>query len=222
MAAKPKERIGGLTAIVVDPAVTEFRRRAARNRAAMTNRQRYDAARKRVRTDCPGWLIDHLDAIAADSQSRAGVAQIDSVIETGDGNRLAQFSGSVGQRPLPHPRTASRLDQLEPSLDLSATNQNRLRAVRPDGHHVEAAVETIDEIDVGVARLAPHGLGAWCATASEGMAGGILDPEVSLHLCQAESNHPVRVCANQQLAQKLTRHDLGGTLVEVTLEHWRV
>lgn len=64
--AKSETRIGGLTAIVVDPAIAEFQQNAARNRAAMTRRQRYDAARKRVRTDCPQWLIDRLDAIAAE------------------------------------------------------------------------------------------------------------------------------------------------------------
>lgn len=67
---KNEARVGGLTAIVIDPggidpAVAQFQQSAARNRAAMTRRQRYDAARKRVRTDCPQWLIDQLDAIAA-------------------------------------------------------------------------------------------------------------------------------------------------------------
>lgn len=58
--------VGGLTAVVVDPAIEQFRKTAAHNRSARTPKQKYDAARRRVRTDCPGWLIARLDEIAAE------------------------------------------------------------------------------------------------------------------------------------------------------------
>lgn len=93
---------------------------------------------------------------------------------------------------------------------------------RSDGHHVEAAVEAVDEIDVGMSRIAPHGFGARGASASEGVTGGVGDPEVGLDLGQPHHNLPIGVFSDQQLAQQLTRHDLGGTLVEVTFERWGV
>lgn len=77
MTKKTAARVGGLTVANIDPAVAEFRQTAARNRAARTNRQKYDAARKRVRIDCPQWLIDQLDAIAVQlntSRNQIGAA----------------------------------------------------------------------------------------------------------------------------------------------------
>jgi len=56
-----RKRKGGLR---LDPSVVEFQQRAAPNRAAQTNRQKYDAARTRVRADVPEWLRDELDAVA--------------------------------------------------------------------------------------------------------------------------------------------------------------
>ncbi len=89
---------------------------------------------------------------------------------------------------LPHSRTASSPHELEPFLDHATTNQDRLRPSRTDGHDVEAAVETVDEIDVGVAGLAPHRLGARCAATAVGVAGGIIDPEIRLDLGHAKDD----------------------------------
>lgn len=60
MSAQPKRK-GGLR---LDPAVIQFQQQAASNKAAQTARQKYDAARTRVRADVPEWLKDELDAIA--------------------------------------------------------------------------------------------------------------------------------------------------------------
>ncbi len=58
--SQPKRK-GGLR---LDPSVVQFQQQAASNKAAQTPRQRYDAARTRVRADVPEWLRDELDAIA--------------------------------------------------------------------------------------------------------------------------------------------------------------
>ena len=58
-----RKRKGGLH---LDPAVVQFQQQAASNRSAQTARQKYDAARTRVRADVPGWLKDELDVIAGE------------------------------------------------------------------------------------------------------------------------------------------------------------
>jgi serine protease inhibitor ecotin len=54
------------------------------------------------------------------------------------------------------------------------------------------------------------------------MAGGIADPEVGFNLRKAHGRRSVRMCPDQQLTEQLSRHDLGGTLVKGTVEHWGV
>lgn len=49
--AEQMYRKGGLSGL--DPAVAQFKQQAARNKAAMTRQQLYDAARIRVRIDLP-------------------------------------------------------------------------------------------------------------------------------------------------------------------------
>lgn len=58
-----RKRKGGLH---LDPAVIQFQENAASNRSAQTARQKYDAARTRVRADVPEWLKDELDALAGE------------------------------------------------------------------------------------------------------------------------------------------------------------
>jgi serine protease inhibitor ecotin len=54
------------------------------------------------------------------------------------------------------------------------------------------------------------------------VAGRIFDSEVCLDLGQPHDNVSSGVLSYQQFAQEFARHDLGGTLVEVTLERWGV
>jgi hypothetical protein len=67
------ERKGGLKN--VDPAVREWQRGAATNEAALTNRQRYERARVRVRIDVPEAVAHGLERESATwetSQSQLG------------------------------------------------------------------------------------------------------------------------------------------------------
>ncbi len=133
--------------------------------------------------------------------------------------RLAELARSVGQRPLPHPRTASRPDQIESLHDHAPTDQDRLRVSRPNRHHVEAVVETVDEIDVRAPGLAPHGFGSRGATTAKGVAGGVVDPEIGLDLGQANRRlSPSSRSRTKSFPEQIPRHDLGGTLVEVARE----
>ena len=70
MARRP-ERKGGLRA---DPDTVEWAEGAAKNRAAMTYRQLYDAERVRVRVDVPDWLKRDLTNIA--KEQGTSVSQI--------------------------------------------------------------------------------------------------------------------------------------------------
>jgi hypothetical protein len=54
------------------------------------------------------------------------------------------------------------------------------------------------------------------------VAGRVIDPEICLDLGQAKDDIATCVGAHQQLAQKLACHDLGGTLVKIARERWRV
>ena len=64
MSQQTKRRRGGLRGL--DPAIVEFKRRAASNTAARTSRQKYDATRIRIRADAPEWVRDELDAVAGE------------------------------------------------------------------------------------------------------------------------------------------------------------
>jgi len=77
-------------------------------------------------------------------------------------------------------------------------------------------VKTVHEIDVGMAGLAPHGLGSRGATTSVGVARGVVDPEVGLDLVHAENDDPVGMGADHELAKELARHNLGGARVRTT------
>ena len=83
-------------------------------------------------------------------------------------------------------------------------------------------MEAVDEIHIGVACFTPHRLGTPGTTASVGMASRILGAKVCLDLGQPENNRTLAVATNHQLSQKSPRHLLGGTLVEVAWEHWRI
>jgi|WetSurMetagenome_2_1015567.scaffolds.fasta_scaffold19916_8 hypothetical protein len=73
MSKRETKRVGGLKGI--DPAVAAWQKGAATNEAALTNRQRYERARVRVRIDVPEAVAQGLEREAATwetSQSQLG------------------------------------------------------------------------------------------------------------------------------------------------------
>lgn len=91
--------------------------------------------------------------------------------------------------------------QLEALVNHTAANQDRLRTIAADGYHVQTAVQAVHEINIGMSRLAPHGLGSRGASAAKGVTGRVLYPEVGLDLRQTKDNVPISVSSNQQFAQ---------------------
>ena len=91
-------RVGGIQ--IADPAVTEWQQTAARNRAALTRKQRQDRERVRVRYDVPPWLKEAVEQVAAEldtSISQAGAFLLAWALDAyrrGDGELLSALEGA--------------------------------------------------------------------------------------------------------------------------------
>lgn len=149
-----------------------------------------------------------------DSERRVGLTEVRAVIVTIDCQRAAELPRPVRERVVSRSRTAPGPHHIDTSHNLRSANQNRFRFSRADRDDIEAVVKAVNQVDIGVTRLTPHGFRALRSAAAKGMTGRVVDTEVCLDLGQANDHFAVGVAPDDQLAQEISRHLLGGALIE--------
>jgi hypothetical protein len=112
-------------------------------------------------------------------------------------------------------RNAARLaDQRLAVEDLGGAEQYRDPGARLAGHDVEAEVDAVDPVDVGVTPREVHGLVARRPPAGEGVARPVVRTEVGLDLDDPRAHAAAPELALELAAEQVARHDVGGTKEE--------
>ncbi len=117
---KDKRRIGGLG---LDPAVAEWRKRAAENKAALTKKQRRDRARSRASYDLSPEVQRAVQQVAAEMSTSASQA-VEMLLWYGiyqyrQGNAELHTAFEEGRRPARTPRFDWLYDPPKAWLDAS-------------------------------------------------------------------------------------------------------
>src|SRR6185295_1903887 len=94
---------------------------------------------------------------------------------------------------------------LDPEARLERPYQHGPRLAVAAGDDVEAVVDSIDEVDVGVARRTEHH-GVARRGSGPGVARGVLGSAVGLDLDDAPRHHTVPVAVDQPASEEIARH----------------